>query len=122
RELHPPRQLAKVELWVLASPSRHLAERGRQPVEPALRLELSDGGGLAKSRANRLADVCGLEVQAPVDLAAHLADHAHVLELHDGAARAHDRQPAHAAITALGVAHRLASALADPGLDARAPR
>src|SRR5437899_10537594 len=94
RQLHPTRQLAEIQLRVLAPPPSHLAERGRQAVELAIRLEPLDGGRLTHARSDRLADVCRLEVEPAVHLAAHLAHHAHVLELHHGAAGTHQRKQA----------------------------
>src|SRR5690348_9552127 len=72
RQLHAAGQLAKVQLRVLSPPPRHLTQRRRQAVHPALRLEALDGGRLAQARSNRLADVRRLEVEPAVDLAAHL--------------------------------------------------
>src|SRR6266540_5783141 len=77
-ELHASGQLAQVELRILAAPARHLSERGGQAIQSASRLEPLDGGRLAEAGADRFADVCGLEVQPAVDLAADLAHDADV--------------------------------------------
>src|SRR5438105_15485963 len=73
RELHLAGQLAEVQLGILAPPSGHLAERGRQVIELALSPQALDRGRLAEPRADRLADVRCFEVEAAIDLAADLA-------------------------------------------------
>src|SRR6266581_2052307 len=112
-EVHPPRKLAEVELRVLAPPPRHLAQGGRQGGEPAVGSERIDGRRLPEPRADRLADVRGLEVEPAVDLAADLAHDANVLELHHRAVGAHRREQADDPVAVLHVDHRLARTIAD---------
>src|SRR6266545_8210121 len=72
RELHASRKLTQVQLGVGAPPARHLAQGRRQTLERAGSLQPLDGGCLAEARTDRLADVCGLEVEPPVHLPADL--------------------------------------------------
>src|SRR5713226_7814338 len=69
-QLHAPRELAKVELRVRATPAGHLTQRGRQAVELSLRFEPVDRSRLPQTRTDGLADVGGLEVEATVHLSA----------------------------------------------------
>src|ERR1051326_4690817 len=89
REPHPGGQLHQAQLRVRRPPLRHLAQGRGQGLDPAGGFQPLDRGRLAQAGTDRLADVGGLEVQAPVDLAAHGPHDAHVLELHDGPAGAH---------------------------------
>src|SRR6202521_5291780 len=95
RKLHPPRQLAQVQLRMLAPPAGHLAQGRGKALEPTADLEPPDRSRLAETRSDRLADVRRFEVEPAVHLAAHLAHHPHALELHDGAAGAPHRKKAH---------------------------
>src|ERR1700682_3439672 len=63
RKLHATCQLAQVELGVVPPPTGHLTQRGRHPVQLAGGLETLDRRRLPETRADRLADVRGLEVE-----------------------------------------------------------
>src|SRR5260370_7498460 len=49
RKLHPPRQLAQVQLRMLAPPAGHLAQRRRKPLQTTAALEPFDRGRLAET-------------------------------------------------------------------------
>src|SRR5438128_11340267 len=117
-ELHPPRQLAEVELRVGAAPAGHLPQRSRQGVELADRLEPLDGGRLTQPRTYGLADVGSLEVEAAVHLAADLTHDPHAFEFHDRAARTHPREQAHDAVALFHIDDVLAATIHHPDLRA----
>src|ERR1700680_5037046 len=69
RNLHPPRQLAQVQLRMLAPPAGHLAQGRGKALEPTADLEPPDRSRLAETRSDRLADVRRFEVEAAGSLA-----------------------------------------------------
>src|SRR5258708_19290069 len=81
RKLNPPRQLAQVQLRMLAPPAGHLAQRRRKPLQTTAPLEPFDRGRLTQPGSDRLADVCRLQVDPALHLTPHFAHHPPALAL-----------------------------------------
>ena len=118
-QLHTPGQLPQVELRVGGAPPSHLAQRRRQPVELARRVEPFNSRRLPEPGADGLADVGGFEVEPAVHLPAHISNDSHVLELHHRPARAHERQQTNDAVALLDVDDVLPAPLHDAHPGAR---